>query len=158
MSNIYKDIAHTTSLPTRFRPGAKAFIVHEGKILIVREKVRTNGNEIILHDVPGGGIEANENLHEGLHREVFEEVGLKVTIERPVGCWDYARNEETERVHVICTAFQCSIVGDPTIDVHHNPAEEDIFETVWLTKEEILSAPELLDNKDMLLSLENVRV
>lgn len=149
---------NNTSLPLRFRPGAKAFIVHEGKILIVRERIEENGVERVLHDVPGGGIEPGETLHEGLLREVMEEVGLTVRVERPVGCWDLIREEPTERVHLVNTGFQCSIIGNAIIDVHHNPAEEDIFETVWMSKEELLASSKLFDTADFIKSVENVRV
>jgi ADP-ribose pyrophosphatase YjhB (NUDIX family) len=145
-------------LPTRFRPGAKAFIVHEGKILIVRENILENGESKVWHDVPGGGLEPGETLAEGLQREVMEEVGLRVQVERPVGCWEFMREEATECVHIICTGFQCSLVGAATIDVHNNPADEDIFETVWMTKEEILAVPELFDSADFMKTVENVQI
>ena len=61
---------------TRIRPSAKAFIVHAGKILVVKEKVINDGLERIIHDVPGGGIEPGESSHDALLREVMEEVGL----------------------------------------------------------------------------------
>lgn len=150
------------SLPVRIRTGAKAFIVHNGKILVVHERLeRANGAIEIMNDVPGGGIESDETLQQGLHREVFEEVGLTVEIVKPVGCWDFMINGEGEIVHIVCVAYQCRVVGEPesepTIDVTNNPAEEDIYEAEWLTKEEILSRT-VFENEDMNRSLQNVEI
>ncbi len=142
---------------TRIRPGAKAFIVHEGKILLVKERVDRDGTTEIIYDVPGGGIEPGERLHEALKREVMEEVGLTVEIERPVGAWDFMLDNSTENVHIVCVGYQCRLVGSAEIDITKNPAQEEaIFDTVWMTKAEILAQPEILGNADMVASLENV--
>lgn len=148
------------NLPIRVRVGAKAFIVHKGKILLVSERLHdsdTQSNKI-LHDFPGGGLELGENLHEALKREVMEEVGLTVAIDKPVGSWDFFREMKDETVHLVCVAFQCHIVGDTAIDITNNPAEEDIFETRWVTKEELLNSPQLFHEKDVLSSLQNVTI
>lgn len=149
----------------RIRVGAKAFIVHEGKILLISEQLHNGdvtthgqGNEI-LHDFPGGGVELGETLHEALKREVMEEVGLAVEVDRPVGSWDFFREMEDETVHLVCVVFQCHVVGDVAIDTTKNPAEEDIFETRWVSKEELLNSPHLfLEPEAILGSLENVTI
>ena len=141
----------------RIRPGAKAFIVHNGKILIIKERLPGEAAEVI-HDLPGGGIELGETIHDALHREVMEEVGLTIEIVRPVGCWGFVNHLPLEDVHIVCMGYQCRLIGEPTIDVHNNPAEEDIFEAVWLTKEEILDSGILTKHPDMALSLENVQI
>lgn len=145
------------ALPTRVRTGVKAFIVHEGKILVIHERVkREDKPDEILFDVPGGGIEGSETLEETLHREVFEEVGLKIEIERPVGGWEHFYNKKDEQVHIVCVAFQCRLKGSAEIDTTKNPAAEDIFETQWLTKEQLMNDPEVLDIEDMRKSVANV--
>ncbi|MEE8294902.1 MAG: NUDIX hydrolase [Sphingomonadales bacterium] len=50
---------------------AKAVIISEGKVLLLKQK---NGK----WDLPGGKLDENENIVEGLIREVKEETGLKV--------------------------------------------------------------------------------
>ncbi len=142
----------------RIRTGVKAFIVYQGKVLVVKERIRRNGLETIIHDVPGGGIELGETLKEALKREVFEEVGLKVTIQYPVGGWDFMIENPESGVHIVCLGYQCQVIGEPKIDTSKNPAEEDIFETLWMTKEEILSSDNIFVNPDMRKAVEHVVV
>lgn len=146
--------------PPRMRPGVKAFIVHNGKILVAKEKFIERGKERIIYDIPGGGIDPGETLHEALRREVMEEVGLEVEVEQPVGGWDFTFYNDTtkEEVHVINVAYQCRLIGEPNIDTTHNPAlYENIFETGWMSKEELLGE-KLFGHEDMFKALENVRI
>ena len=134
------------------RAGVKALIVHKGKILMIQERI----DDLVIHDFPGGGIEYGESITEALHREVMEEVGLKITIERPLGNWWFI-NRET--VHIVSMGYQCTLVGEPIIDTEHNPAEEDIFNAVWLTKEEILTnANILLKAQGMKAVVKNLKI
>lgn len=58
------------------RPAAYAIIEREGKILLM--KLRHTGK----YHPPGGGVEAGERIKEALKRELREETGLEVRIER----------------------------------------------------------------------------
>jgi ADP-ribose pyrophosphatase YjhB (NUDIX family) len=140
------------------RTGVKAFIIHDGKVLVIKERVRRNGIETIIHDVPGGGIELGETLHEALEREVMEEVGLAISIDHPVGGWDFVIKNPEAGVHIICLGFQCQLIGEPIIDVTKNPAQEDIFATIWMTKEEILVNDQVFVNEDMRQALRHVQI
>lgn len=131
------------SLPIkRIRPGVKAFIVRDGKILVVKERVRHGDQKTIIYDLPGGGIEPGENLHDALRREVMEEVGLKIEIGNSVGNWDFiipSLEDPNFNVQIICLGYQCKLIGESIINIDKNPAEqEDIFETLWMSKQEIL--------------------
>lgn len=131
-------------LPIKYiRPGMKAFIVRDGKILIVKERVKRFGKETIIYDLPGGGIDPGENLYDALRREVREEVGLEIEIEHPVGNWDFvipSFEDPSFNVHIICLGYQCKLIDDVKIDTSHNPAKlEDIFDAVWISKAEILA-------------------
>ena len=132
------------SVQKRIRPGAKALIVHKGKILVLTEK--TSRGEIIS-DFPGGGLEYGETVVEALVREVKEETGLVVEPVKPVGAWSFLL--EHWGAHIVCIGYQCKVQEPFTIDFTKNPADEDIFEAKWYTKEEmlagdILQVPEML--------------
>ena len=70
---------------------AKAAIINsEGKVLILREAATGKNNTKIGHwGLIGGRIEPGETFIEGLAREVMEETGLRIQIDRPlyVGEW-----------------------------------------------------------------------
>jgi 8-oxo-dGTP pyrophosphatase MutT (NUDIX family) len=55
------------------------FIVNNGAVLLRLHDKYNNWN------VPGGHIDPNEDLNEAAHREVWEEVGLKVELVPPPG-------------------------------------------------------------------------
>lgn len=59
-----------------FRPGVYALIIKDGKIVIVRN--RSTGKYFF----PGGGVNIGEKIEDALKREVSEETGLKIVIER----------------------------------------------------------------------------
>jgi len=139
------------------RPGAKALIVHEGKVLLIRER-RSDG--YIITDFPGGGIEFGEELRDGLKREVLEEICLNVIPERVVGAWSFVLWEHN--VHIVCVGYQCrlaeEVVGEPVLDFSKNPADELITEAIWMTPEEILAQPEMLHSDEMIEAIKNLRL
>jgi len=54
-----------------FRLSLKALIVNEkGQVLVVKEAGRT------WWDLPGGGMDHDESIHEAIARELFEEVSM----------------------------------------------------------------------------------
>lgn len=59
-----------------FRPSAYAIIRHEDRVLLLN--LRSTGKLFL----PGGGSEVGERLEAALHREVREETGIEVEIER----------------------------------------------------------------------------
>ena len=59
-----------------FRPSAYALTVHEGKVLMTI--MRSTGK----FTSPGGGVDIGETLEDALKREVMEECGVEVVIER----------------------------------------------------------------------------
>lgn len=60
----------------RFRIGVYGIIANEGKILLVN--VRSTGKYFF----PGGGVKKGESLADALNREILEEAGIEVEIEK----------------------------------------------------------------------------
>ena len=59
-----------------FRPSVYAIIINDGKILMT--KVRSNDKLYF----PGGGVNVGEKLEDALKREVMEETGIKIRVEK----------------------------------------------------------------------------
>lgn len=98
---------------------AAAIVRDDGRILAIRR--RDNGR----WEPPGGILELDEAIEDGLKREVREETSLDVEIERLTGVYKNMRRG------IVALVFRCHIVsGTP-----HPTAEA--AETAWLAPEEV---------------------
>jgi len=59
----------------------KALIIHNRKMLIIKRSNYANSG-IGEWDIPGGGLDFDETILDGLHREIMEETGLIVYVDR----------------------------------------------------------------------------
>jgi ADP-ribose pyrophosphatase YjhB (NUDIX family) len=95
----------------QLRPSVAAIIPNDdGHVLLQRRS--DNG----LWGLPGGGVEIGESVSTAIVREVQEETGLTVMIERLVGVYSdprfqVVRYADGNVVHYINTLFVCRIVG-----------------------------------------------
>lgn len=87
-----------------FRPAVYAVITHQKRIVLMNTK--STGKYFF----PGGGVELGERLEEALHREVKEETGLKVRIERLFHFKEkfFYYDPLQEAYHSFCFFFWCS--------------------------------------------------
>ena len=88
---------------------AAGLIQHEGRYLISRRKsgVHLGG----LWEFPGGKREAGESLEECLHRELLEELNIRVDVPIPFQIVRHDYPEKTVELHF----FRCRIeAGDAT--------------------------------------------
>lgn len=79
MIECHAFLGGTRALPRErlvLRPSAYGLIRHQGLALFVTNR-RTG--KLAL---PGGGVEAGERMVEGLHREIREETGITVRVDR----------------------------------------------------------------------------
>ncbi|MGV8142501.1 MAG: NUDIX domain-containing protein [Candidatus Pacearchaeota archaeon] len=100
-------------------------IVKNKKVLLIQRNASGSfENEWWL---PGGRIYKNEGLNDAVHRKVFEETGLKVTIKRQLGSYEaFDKKTSQEGVksgtHTIATVFIGELEGIERIklDKSHN--------------------------------------
>ena len=97
-----------TRMPDVIRPGTSAVIFNDlGEVLL--EHRSDNG----FWGLPGGGVEIGESVEEAIIREVFEETGLGVTVERLIGIYSHpkyytiASYPDGMLVQHVTTAFVC---------------------------------------------------
>jgi 8-oxo-dGTP diphosphatase len=96
-------------MPTKLFIATKAFIIHNGKVLILRESsTYADGMHAEKYDVAGGRIETDEPYEQGLLREISEETGLTVEIGRPFYVSETWPTIDNEPCHIIRIFFSCT--------------------------------------------------
>jgi len=112
-------------------PAVKAIIQRGEKFLLIKQELP----EKIVWDLPGGKVDYGENPYKTLEREVMEEIHLSIDIVKPLGFFWFFRTDGTQ---VICTTFLCTPKSNE-IDLTKNPADENVTDYRWVTKDEFLS-------------------
>ena len=114
--------------------GVGAIIMNRNKMLIVK---RANEPAKGLWSVPGGVVELGEQLYEALKREVKEETGLEVDIERLVAAVDNIVFDEEGRIqyHYVLLDYLCRPRGGAL------KAAGDVHDIQWVPLEALQSLP-----------------
>ena len=98
---------------------AKGFFVKDGRVLLVKPTGSEN-----KYDIPGGKIKFGESKQQGLYRECFEEVGLKIKNAKLLG-------EDKERKKVYFVVYQW--IGEITLQL------EELEKYRWVPLNEALN-------------------
>lgn len=85
-----------------------------------------------LWELPGGHIEFGEDIVEGLKREVFEEVGMRVSVGDAFAVFSYFN--EQKGTHSFEAIFFARFL-DPIESIKLNPIDHSEFH--WTTEEEL---------------------
>jgi mutator protein MutT len=103
-----------------------ALAVEHGRLLCIR---RGHGPGAGLWSLPGGRVETGESLHEALVREVFEETGLEVVVDRFVGYVERIGDD----YHFVILDFAVTL-----LDTDADPiAADDAAEAAWVPFEDL---------------------
>jgi len=110
-----------------FRPAVYGIIIQNGKVLLSKQ---WDG-----YDFPGGGIELGETIVEALVREVKEETGLDVSVEKLIACSDSFfklpfKGNCVQSIHLyfLCTA----IGGEPSTEFFDEQEKEYADKPEWI--------------------------
>jgi ADP-ribose pyrophosphatase YjhB (NUDIX family) len=99
---------------------AAAIVDDHDRILAIRR--RDNGH----WEPPGGVLELDETIEDGLAREIFEETGLTVTADRLTGVYKNLTRG------IVALMFRCSIVSGTAA------RSDEAAEIAWLSADEIV--------------------
>jgi 8-oxo-dGTP pyrophosphatase MutT (NUDIX family) len=125
-----------------FRPSVYAFIVHDGSIVTVRMK--STGK----YAFPGGGVEDEGDNELALHREVREEAGIEIYIEKFVyfreNYFYYNPTDEAINGYMyfyLCRAKSYDLAKDGEVDDYE--AESPAWTKITDITEENIQGPEI---------------
>jgi ADP-ribose pyrophosphatase YjhB (NUDIX family) len=118
------------SLSPPIRNAARALIVRDGNILLLRKEGYVGGERFAL---PGGGQDLGETLEQALVRECHEEIGTEVEIHGLVHVADCFKPRDTvppSTRHLVEFLFDCTVPADYIPCSGHNPDKHQV-EVVW---------------------------
>ncbi|MDD5396795.1 MAG: NUDIX hydrolase [Candidatus Moranbacteria bacterium] len=95
----------------------KAFIVHQNRVLIIREAdAYEDGVGAGKYEIPGGRVEPGEPFDAALLREINEEVGItSLIIHKPFFVGEYRPIIRDEQWQVVGIYFECSTDTDKVV-------------------------------------------
>ncbi|MDQ3018262.1 MAG: NUDIX domain-containing protein [bacterium] len=112
----------------------KAFIVYDGKILLLREgNTYEEGSNVGKWSEPGGRIKPGESYRDGLLREIKEETGLMVEIGEPFAVGEWWPLVKDEQWQIVATFLECTTNSTQVV------LSKDHDKYQWFTPEEILT-------------------
>jgi 8-oxo-dGTP diphosphatase len=94
----------------------------DGRVLVIKRD--DNGH----WEAPGGVLELDESFEAGVQREVLEETGLAVTVERLTGVYKNLAHG------IVALVYRCGLAGG---EPH---TTDEAREIRWMTTEEVQSA------------------
>ncbi|MGB3894819.1 MAG: NUDIX hydrolase [Mycolicibacter sinensis] len=101
---------------------AGVVVGEDGRVLVIKRD--DNGH----WEAPGGVLELDESFEDGVRREVLEETGLEVQVERLTGVYKNLAHG------IVALVYRCQAVGG---EPH---ATEEAREIRWMTAEEVQSS------------------
>lgn len=117
-------------------PAVIVAITNGDKILVTRYADRPYRGPALI----AGFVEIGETLEDTVHREVMEEVGLRVKNLR------YYKTQPWAFTDTLLTGFFCEVDGDDTIRLDH----QELKEGVWLTRSELPEQGDISLTSEML--------
>jgi len=125
----------------RVSVGVQAVIIKNNKILTIKKRDDDGDVSYIL---PGGKQEFGETLEQAVCREVFEEVGITVSVDQFLFLREFIgsnhENAETNKnLHIVSPIFLCSFQSDDDIPLTPPYPDPDQIGVEWIVINELIS-------------------
>lgn len=156
---LLKTIKHSDLFPDdkievigeyKIRKAARAVVFDdEGKIAIIKV---ANHN---YHKLPGGGVEAGDDLASALEREMIEEIGCKILVTGDIGRIVEYRDKWGIRQESFC--YIAKLIGEKGQPEFTEVEIADGFEVLWISLEEAIEKIRKDNPDDYLGKLVTVR-
>jgi len=133
------DIGSTDPVPEKYveRKAARAIVFDgDGKVALFHATKKH------YHKLPGGGVEAGEDIETALRRELQEEIGCEVDSIREVGMIEEYRNRF--ELHQLSYCFTANVIGEKGTPHLEEGEIAEGFVTEWM---DLDTAIETLENE-----------
>ena len=112
-----------------FRPSVYAVIKHKDKVLLIH----TRG----VYFMPGGHVDIGEKIEDALKREIIEETGLKIRVEKFINFYEKFtyHDKKNEAHHKLMFFYLCSPVDHKLSDGYVDDGHKAIPE--WINISDI---------------------
>ncbi len=100
--------------------------IKDNKLLFSKRGIEPRKGTI---DILGGFVNVGETIQEAAIREIFEESGLKIKVEKLIG--EYHEEYTPKITYPLCFAYTASIIGGEL------KAQDDVSELFWVDKNDI---------------------
>ncbi|KUO42115.1 MAG: hypothetical protein APU95_03895 [Hadesarchaea archaeon YNP_N21] len=128
--------------PKRPMAGVGALITRDGKVLLIKRRYEPGEGK---WSIPGGLIELGERAEEAVKREVKEEIGLEVEVERLIDSADIiVREGERIKYHFVLLGFLCK----PTSG--NLKPNQEVMDVGWFSSDELMDLDITRTAKDIL--------
>lgn len=113
------------------RPAARAIIISEDEILLLKDLSLNKPD----YGAPGGGIEFGERARDALKREMQEEIGVDLPIDRFLGCFEQSfYHERLGQLHDLSLYFLVTLKPEQKSLI---TSHEERYECCWVKFEQL---------------------
>lgn len=109
---------------------SQAVILRDDAFLVI--KCLGRSRQDIFYTLPGGGLHQKESPEDALHREVFEELGVQVKIQKKLP--DFI-NPEGNDFYIKYHTYVCHLIGEIPKGFCGLETHTDILEPFWMPLE-----------------------
>lgn len=127
--DIYGQAHQRDLVNFKFRPSVYGVLIKGNHVLLKRHP------SITQYELPGGGIELNETIDQGLVREFKEETGLEIEIGKVLHIEDSFFTHDNEDAHGILIFYQVHYRSGQLSPQHEDSAEASYIPANKLTPE-----------------------
>lgn len=115
----------------RTHPAIKAFVVYEGKVLLLRESINyEDGTNEGKFDVVGGRVKPGQRFDDSLIREIKEETDLEVVLGEPFHIDEWRPTIRGEQWQIVGTFVECFAKSNQV------QLSRDHYEYIWVNPED----------------------
>ncbi len=108
---------------------AHAFIVRSDGKFLITHRVTSDDHSPNVYDLPGGSIEIGEEIIDALKREINEETGLVIKVNKPLFVFSFMSGPLRHQFQIV---YESEYIKG---EVKLNPAEHDSF--MWVNFEDL---------------------